>query len=267
MGLIGNHSILNKSFQRTYGGSSTAISYHSHNKSSMMSSSILRARGQGQFNQASIPGTGYGAGYAFMIPMKSGELGARRIEGVATVTATALSAMIADLDPIAGSATVTAFANAVGLIEISASSAGVASVTAFTIVTSSMSATVAGAATVEANLGAIIPIEASAAGVASSSVNLKGIGRLEGTISIGASGYLSNDDVERLAAAVIESEIETSFNLKEALRLVLSATAGKISGAETTTITIRNVPDDKNRIVATVDSNGNRTSLTYDVGD
>ena len=202
MGLIGNHSILNKSSSMKYGGSSLAIAYHSHNKSSMMSSSILRARGQGQFSEASIPGTGYGAGYAFMIPMKSGELGARRIEGTVTVVASALSAVIAELDAIAGTSTVTAFANAVGLIEIEASSAGVATVTADTIVTSSMSATIAGIASVVANLGAIIPIEASAAGVASSSVNLKGTGRLAGIISIGASGYLSNDDVERLSEAV-----------------------------------------------------------------
>lgn len=168
----------------------------------MMASSILRARAQLQFKQASIPGTGYSAGYAFMIPMSSGELGARRIEGIATVTGSALSAIIAALDAIAGVATVTGSANAVGLIELSASSAGVASVTADTLVTSSMSSTVAGIATVLANLGAVIPCEASSAGVASSSVNLKGTGRLNGIISIGASGYLSNDDVERLAEAV-----------------------------------------------------------------
>lgn len=233
----------------------------------MMASSILRSRAQLQFKNASIPGTGYGPGSAFMMPMTGGELGVQRVDGVATVTASALSALIAELDSIAGVATVTGSANAVGLIELEASSAGVATVTADTLVTASMSASVSAAASVAANLGAIIPIEASSAGVASSSVNLKGTGRLGGTISIGASGYLSNDDVTRLAAAVAETEIETSYNLKEALRLVLSATAGKISGAETTTITIRNVPDDKNRIVATVDSNGNRTSLTYDVSD
>ncbi len=167
-----------------------------------MASSILRSRGQLQFKNASIPGTGYGPGSAFMMPMTGGELGVQRVDGVATVTASALSALIAELDSIAGVATVTAFANAVGLIELEASSAGVATVTADTLVTSSMSGTIAGAASIAANLGAIIPIEASSAGVASSSVNLKGTGRLEGTISIGASGYLSNDDVERLAEAV-----------------------------------------------------------------
>lgn len=171
----------------------------------MMSTSILRQRGQLQFNKASIPGTGYGAGYAFMIPMKSGELGARRIEGVATVTGTGLSAMIAALNAISGQATVLGAANAIGLVTVAGTSAGVATATANTLVTSSMSASLSGVASVAANLGAIIPIEASSAGAASSSVNLKGTGRLGGTISIGASGYLSNDDVERLAAAVWEA--------------------------------------------------------------
>lgn len=170
----------------------------------MMASSILRSRGQLQFKNASIPGTGYGPGSAFMMPMTGGELGVQRVDGVATVTASALSALITELDSIAGVATVTGFANAVGLIELEASSAGVATVTADTLVTSSLSGSTAGVATVAANLGAVIPCEASSAGVASSSVNLKGTGRLEGTISIGASGYLSNDDVVRLAAAVWE---------------------------------------------------------------
>jgi hypothetical protein len=267
MALIGNGSLLNKSFQRLHGGTATAIASHCNVKASLMSTNILRARAQLQFKQASIPGTGYGPGTAFMMPMTGGELGIRRVEGVATVTGTGLSAMIAALDAIAGVATVTGSANAIGLIQIAGTSDGVASVTAFTLVASSMSGTIAGIATVDANLGAVIPCEASSAGLASSSVNLKGTGRLGGDITIGGTGYLSNDDVERLAAAVIESEIETSFNLKEAFRLVLSATAGKLSGAAGTTITIRNVVDDKNRIVATVDSNGNRTSLTYDVGD
>lgn len=137
-----------------------------------------------------------------MIPMKSGELGARRIEGIATVTGTALSAMITVLDAIAGTATVLGAANAIGLVTVAGTSAGVATTTANTLVTSSMSGTVAGIATVAANLGAVIPCEASSAGVASSSVNLKGVGRLNATLSIGASGYLSNDDVERLAEAV-----------------------------------------------------------------
>lgn len=60
-------------------------------------------------------------------------------------------------------------------------------------------------------------------------------------------------------------EIETSFSLRETLRLVMSALAGKLSGAATTTVTIRDVNDAKDRITATVDESGNRTAVTYDV--
>lgn len=202
MALIGNHSILNKSYQRSHGGSSIAAVAHMNNKSNLMSTSILRARAQFQFKQASIPGTGYGPGSAFMMPMRGGEIGSQKIEGVTTTTATGLSAMIAALDSISGVATVLGSANAVGLIEIAGSSAGVASASGITLVTSSMSGASVGLASILANLGAVIPCEASSAGIASSSVNLKGRGRLNGVISIGASGYLSNDDVERLAEAV-----------------------------------------------------------------
>jgi hypothetical protein len=46
-----------------------------------------------------------------------------------------------------------------------------------------------------------------------------------------------------------------------------AALAGKVSGATTSTVTIRDVNDTRNRIVATVDGNGNRTALTLDPAD
>lgn len=58
--------------------------------------------------------------------------------------------------------------------------------------------------------------------------------------------------------------VETSFTPRQALRLMLAALAGKLSGAATTTVTIRNVGDTKDRITATVDADGNRTALTLD---
>lgn len=68
------------------------------------------------------------------------------------------------------------------------------------------------------------------------------------------------------AAAIwdLSNGIETSITPRQALRLILAASAGKLSGAATTTITIRNVGDSKDRIVATVDSDGNRSAITTD---
>jgi hypothetical protein len=68
------------------------------------------------------------------------------------------------------------------------------------------------------------------------------------------------------AAALMDlaNGIETSITPRQALRLILAASAGKLSGAGTTTVTIRNVGDSKNRITATVDSDGNRSAVTTD---
>lgn len=58
--------------------------------------------------------------------------------------------------------------------------------------------------------------------------------------------------------------VETSWTLRQTLRVMLAALAGKVSGAATSSVVIRNVGDDKNRISATVDTDGNRTAVTYD---
>ena len=54
------------------------------------------------------------------------------------------------------------------------------------------------------------------------------------------------------------------FNLEEAMKICLSALGAKVSGAGTTTITFRAADDSKDRIIATVDTNGNRSSITLD---
>jgi hypothetical protein len=54
------------------------------------------------------------------------------------------------------------------------------------------------------------------------------------------------------------------YTLEEAMKICLAALAGKVSGAGTTTVTIRSADDTADRIVATVDSNGNRSSVTLD---
>lgn len=68
-----------------------------------------------------------------------------------------------------------------------------------------------------------------------------------------------------LSSSVSAIEIETGVDLKSILKLVSASLAGKLSGAGTTTITIRDINDTKNRIVATVDASGNRTAITKDV--
>lgn len=59
--------------------------------------------------------------------------------------------------------------------------------------------------------------------------------------------------------------IETGLTVRGALRIITAALSGKLSGAGTTTVVIRNYGDTKNRITATVDTDGNRTDVTTDV--
>lgn len=67
------------------------------------------------------------------------------------------------------------------------------------------------------------------------------------------------------AIQLYDQPIETGFSLRQILRLIAAATSGKLSGAGTSTITIRDINDTKDRIVATVDANGNRSVVTKDV--
>ncbi len=70
------------------------------------------------------------------------------------------------------------------------------------------------------------------------------------------------------AAALLDlaNGIETGLTPRQALRLLAAACAGKLSGAATTTIVIRNaVADGKDRITATVDADGNRSAITVDL--
>lgn len=109
------------------------------------------------------------------------------------------------------------------------------------------------------------------------------------------SGYVAGDEVQLRIAATVSSVagkavvwsaevdtarasdvddvildaangVETGLTVRNALRLMAAALAGKLSGAATTTITIRSaVADSKDRLTATVDADGNRTAVTTDL--
>lgn len=58
--------------------------------------------------------------------------------------------------------------------------------------------------------------------------------------------------------------IETSYDMKSCMRVMAASVCGKLDGAATTTVTMRDLNDTKDRITATVDANGNRTAVTLD---
>jgi hypothetical protein len=68
-----------------------------------------------------------------------------------------------------------------------------------------------------------------------------------------------------IADAVHDEAVDGSTTLRESIRLANAALGGKASGLGTATATFRNPADDKNRIVATVDVDGNRTAVLLDL--
>lgn len=102
-----------------------------------------------------------------------------------------------------------------------------------------------------------------------SNVQAMGSGVITATvIATGAidADSLATDAVSEITTAIEALVLETGLTWKNALRLIVSAAAGKASGLATSTAVYRNaVADDKNRISATVDADGNRTAITYDL--
>lgn len=94
---------------------------------------------------------------------------------------------------------------------------------------------------------------------------LVGSGPVEWTGSV-IGPFLPTGTKQGIADEVLDRTdgVESGFTLRQSLRLILSSLAGKLSGASGTTISIRDVNDSKDRLVATVDADGNRTALTLD---
>ncbi len=90
-----------------------------------------------------------------------------------------------------------------------------------------------------------------------------GTGTGQITLSSGVtSATLTNTGIDNILDRT--DGVESSWTLRQALRIILSALAGKVNGAATTTINIRDMADSKNRISATVDGDGNRSAITRD---
>jgi hypothetical protein len=86
------------------------------------------------------------------------------------------------------------------------------------------------------------------------------------TRTLTANTNLSIPTTGDIVTAIFDNtDIDNSFSTRETLRLIAAACAGKLAGAATTTVTIRNPGDTKTRITATVDEVGNRSALTYDL--
>jgi hypothetical protein len=112
-----------------------------------------------------------------------------------------------------------------------------------------------GAMTATANLAS------NAIGAGALSLNISAFGNLTADITV--SGTLT---ASQIADEILDNElVELGLTVREALRLIAAATAGKVS-ISGGTVTIRNaVADTDDRIVATTDGAGQRTAITYDL--
>lgn len=75
---------------------------------------------------------------------------------------------------------------------------------------------------------------------------------------------LSANGEADIATAVATYAIESGWTIETLLRVFAAVLAGKVSGAGTGTETFRGINDDVDRVVATVDVDGNRTAITLD---
>jgi hypothetical protein len=118
-----------------------------------------------------------------------------------------------------------------------------------------MNKATAGVVTVNMGAGKILVDSTCTTGT----IKVRGSGEV---ISSSGGTVVDNDTTARL---VWESSIEGLYTAEEVIRLMSAVLAGKVSGAETTTVRIRDLNDVKDRIIATVDTNGNRSAVTKDV--
>jgi hypothetical protein len=268
MALLGNYSLASKSPGRFVGGNSTSV-----------------ASGIGQFSPQ-LPGNWGGSGARRNFALQEGASAANEIAAIPDGyggTAYVMPIQSARISSHNASNGVAAFTgNVAAGRNIAGEFGGVAAFTATGQLVVSGSGSFAGVAAFEGNIVAALAASGSFAGAASFSgaVIAKGFmaGAFAGSASFTATRYATGSLSGSFAPAITleaagfsgylldEEDIETGLTLRQALRLITAAVGGEVSGGGTTTITFRNaVADDADRIIATVDSNGNRTAITYDL--
>ena len=269
MALIGNYSVLNKSPCKWLAGNSTALAsgigvgQHAQTRAGTNFNSDWR---KFSLQERSIPSTvlrfaakpgGYG-GTGWALPTKAGAVSSvNNSNGVATLTGS-----LAAGRALAGTFDGLAAFSGTGQLVVSGAGTftGVGTFTGSIVATRAAAGSFTGVGSFTGTTTAKGFATGSFAGVASFSATRYATGSISGSfapaVTLEAAGFSSY---------LLDSEdIESGLTLRQALRLVAAATAGKISGGGTSTITIRNaVADGVDRVVATVDSSGNRTAITY----
>lgn len=76
---------------------------------------------------------------------------------------------------------------------------------------------------------------------------------------------ISDADAVKIANFVWQKVLDNGLQAQQLMRLLASAAGGEASGLDKLNPVYRSLADDKNRITATTDKYGNRTSITLDL--
>jgi hypothetical protein len=261
--LIGNYSVLSKHPGRDIGGGATGLGY---NRGDRPKTSMMRgAFTSGNWSAKSGIPDGYRAPYAWMLPIKPGAISARNsIVGAGDLTAAVAGGLNAEAD-LTGSGDLDATGQLI--ISMVASLVGSGDITnADAVAFLQLAASLAGAGDIAASLNALGAAAAALSGDGEAAATINALGTLAASLVVTGDALSTANVADAILDAL--NGIEQGLTVREAIRLIAAATAGKVSGAGTSTVTFRSAEaDDRDRIIATVDGSGNRTAITTDLTD
>lgn len=188
------------------------------------------------------------------------------LTGSGTISSAASALIVQAAATLLGSGTITS-APLVGTVQMVAALAGSGAITSALQLLAGLTAALTGAGAASGNLRGTLGMDAE---ISSEGELVTAASCAAAVWNALAAEFDNIGSFGELVASVPSFDaadgIETGLTFREAIRLITAALAGKISGGAGTTITIRNaVADDTDRIVATVDDDGNRTAITYDL--
>lgn len=207
---------------------------------------------------------GYGPPVAWTLPRTAGAIGCSlQIQGLGSLDITSLAGGLNAEASLTGSGTVS---NALlGLIvSLQASLSGSGHISLATIVgAGNLASSLSGSGhLLDSAMQAIAWLISAMSGAGTLEATMPAKGNMECSIT-STGDLLTTANVADIVWGFI---VEQGLTADQAIKLMVAALAGKVSGAGTSTITIQNAGDGtKDRIVATVDGQGNRTDITYDL--
>lgn len=260
MALIGNYSIINRTPIRQF---ATGVS--SQYATTITPPSAVKNRFYGGIPKIAATPNGYLAPSAWVLPMTGGGLASYQQLNESIVTSNAALYSGINIDSaISGSIVITQaiLDQIVGLV--AAITGSIVTTDAQLAAVSEMIAAITATMTVtDAQIGAIIDMIAALSGsIITTNAGNFSTAEISADMSLVTAAATPADISTEL---LDNQDIETGYSLRESLRLMLSAMAGQVSGAPGASITIRDINDTVDRIVAAVDVNGNRTFVAKNV--